>query len=124
MSPCFERARVYSCPKLSPSSLEEFEKQDSGRLTAYTDRTRTLGKAKTDIGAEWSGGDAVAVEAVSLGVKRRLDQTRLEVTDPMHLLAVVVQEGIDVEVAEQEVSPVQARRARSLLLTQQKEDGS
>jgi hypothetical protein len=42
----------------------------------------------------------------------------------MHLLAVVVQEGIDVEVAEQEVSPVQARRARSLLLTQQKEDGS
>ena len=59
-----------------------------------------------------------------MGVKRRLDQTRLEVTDPMHLLAVVVQEGIDVEVAEQEVSPVQARRARSLLLTQQKEDGS
>jgi hypothetical protein len=44
--------------------LEEFEKQDSGRLTAYTDRTRSLGKAKTDIGAEWSSGDTVAVDAM------------------------------------------------------------
>jgi hypothetical protein len=35
----------------------------------------------------------------------------------MHFLAVVVEERIDWEVAEQGVSPVQSRRATSLLLT-------
>jgi hypothetical protein len=61
--------------------------------------------------------------AESVPVKRRLGGCRLEVADPLHLLAVVVEEGIDVEVAEQGVSPVQARRARSLFLTQQKKNG-
>ena len=56
-------------------------------------------------------------------MKGGLGRCRLQVADPLHLLAVVVEEGIDLEVAEQGVSPVQARRARSLLLPQQKKDG-
>jgi hypothetical protein len=59
-----------------------------------------------------------------LCVKRRLSRCRLEVADLMHLLAMVVGEGIDAEVAEKGVSPAKARRVRSLRLTQQKKDGS
>jgi hypothetical protein len=30
----------------------------------------------------------------------RLDRCRLDAADPMHLLAIIVEEGVDVEVAE------------------------